>query len=1843
MKIAIIGMAFRFPGDIHSEARFWEALRNAEDLVTTVDSTRWGTEFYQHPRRAEPGRSITFAAGQLSRIDEFDAQFFGISPREARQMDPQQRMLLELAWEALEDGGQLPERLAGSDCGVYVGISGLDYGGRVGDDISAIDAYFMTGNTLSIAANRLSYVFDLRGPSMAIDTACSSSLVALHQACQSLRNGESGMALAGGAHLLMHPYPFVGFTKAAMLSAAGRCRTFDAEGDGYVRAEGGAILVLKPLETALADGDHVHAVILASGVNTDGYKSGLTIPSPTAQAELMRACCSRAGVAPADIAYIEAHGTGTAVGDPIETAAIGAAIGQARSTPLYVGSVKSNLGHLEPASGMAGLVKTVLCLKERALPPSLHLKTPNPHIDFEALNLLPVTELTPLAGTTAPLCMGVNSFGFGGANAHVLLEEAPTGCRPEVRAATPPLFLSARHPEALKALAGRYADRLADGTAYYDLAHAAAHRRQRLDQGLAVTGADPAEVAGRLRQCAAGTTPRGCVREDRIGAPVRVAFIYSGNGAQWLGMGRRLLAGDTTFRTAVEEIDALLARHGDLSIAAELVAEPGASRLHLTEVAQPALFAVQVGVTRMLRARGLEAEAALGHSVGEVAAAWAMAALSLEQAVQVIHERSAAQAETQGAGRMAAVGLAAAEAEHAIAEAGLTAELAFAAYNSPGAVTLSGSLAALESLQAKLAPRGVFFRLLDLDYAFHSWHMDGLKPRILRDLANLAPTRGTGRFISTVAGTEIPGDQLDAAYWWRNIREPVQFAMAVNHLAEQGFQVLVEIGPHAIMQRYIADCLAAADRVGRVLATLKRDDDDADRIDETVCRAHLLGAEVDMKVWFPAPGRHVSLPGYPWQRERYWHASTSEGYALFDRVRSHPLLGYRLKDSEASWENQLDPELLPWLRDHVVGGAMVLPAAAYAELALAASARQYGGSRHDVEELEIRLPIVLEAEVARTLRFELDPRDGTFRITSRPRLSDEAWSVHAVGRLLGPVLAEMPTSELLADLGAPALTAARHYQLCRDLGLDYGPAFQGMQAAWLDGDDLITRIELPKAAGDDALLLHPALADACFQSLLGLRQEDEQRQTTYLPVRIGRLRLYRAGSRPSHCRTRMVRRGPHSLLAEFTLFDADGHAVARLEDCRFRAAQLAARTRTAEWVNCAELKPRQVLDSPLAASPVLARHVRAQLDLDADQLRRQHHFTEAMPLLDALIGVFARRALAAATPATPPQPYQDWLLGVAVEDGLAERTDDGWQLTETTPTAAADIWLTILADNPAYLPELAITGRIGSHLAEILAGQLDGQYLVAKLREGPLFEQLHEASPTFRAMNRGLRALLKQIVQDWPANRRLRILDLAPPCLPLVHQLLACLPADRCDYVIATDAGTRARADAEFGHLDGFACVELDRADWMLGDPTLPVFDVILANHSLHQAQAPVQVLANLKRHLARTGLLVIMERHPDRFATFIHGLHPDWWRPGGGALAEAETWCRHLAEAGYTDIETLCETQANPIHPGVGLLLARNPDLPETVARTTVAARWLLLASPAAWPFAEAVGGHLRSRGHTVDISAAGPLEPGRHDHVALFPDVNQGAESEPMAAQAGCLAALDLVQAIAETPGHKPRLWLLSAGGAGATSADGRRAFGRPNPSEATRWSFGRVVANEHPGLDCTRIDLQAPADLALAAKLAEELLDPDGEDEIILGPDSRHVSRMRRAEPARRSESSFANVRLGFTLPGRLKNLEWQEYRLAEPGEGEIEIQPRAAGLNFRDVMYAMGLLSDEAVENGFAGPSMGMEVAGIVSRVGAGVSEFKPGDAVIAFAPSGFARRAVTRATAAVAKPEHWSFE
>lgn len=1998
-KVAIVGMACRFPGEANSPEAYWDVLKNAKDLVTEVSSERWGTDFYQHPDKKEAGKSYTFAAGVLPHVDEFDASFFGISPREAAQMDPQQRLLLELTWEALENGQQVPETLAGSQCAVYIGIASTDYAHRRMDDLSSLDPYSMTGNTASIASNRISYVYDLHGPSVSVDTACSSSLVALHQACNAIWNGDAPFAITGGVNMLLHPFGFVGFSKASMLSPRGRCRAFDATGDGYVRSEGSAVLFLKPLEDAERDGDPIHAVIVNTGINCDGRTNGITLPSTEGQSALLTRVYEGAGVDPEDITYLEAHGTGTAIGDPLEAAALAKALGKKRKKALPIGSAKTNLGHLETASGMAGLLKVILSLKNKAIPASLHFNEPNPNIDFAGDKLSVVTSFTPLEASEKPLLMGVNSFGFGGANAHVIVEEYQPksqskdqkkqanklGRKPSKKQLKksasknhPPLFLSANNTQALRDMAGQYRDLLQqDGVNYDDVAWSAYSKRQQFSAGLAVHADKHHSIAECLHAFSQGELHTGATTTNKVEAVVdndidgvakpKLALVFSGNGSQWQGMGCELLASEPLFLETVTEIDALLKSYSksddEISLLDEFKAAEDKSRLALTEVAQPLLFALQVGIMRVLESKGLIADAVTGHSVGEVAAAWAAGILSLKDAVRVIYQRSHAQGKTAGAGRMAAASMSEEETRLLLEDLGLLSDITIAGVNSPKAVTLSGSLEALETLNEYFDEQGVFYRILDLDYAFHSAAMDPVENDIKQSLQNLDLLDSQRGFYSTVSGGLLAGDKLDANYWWDNIRKPVMFASAMDALLEDGYQVFLEVGPHSVLRSYINDC--GRDKSFSILAvqTLRRKQESKTALINSLYNCHLAGCPLDDEKVFGVTTnlQSITLPHYPWQREKHWYTLTPEGKDLVNRSRAHPLLGYRLNDQEAMWENQIDTQILPFLGDHVVDGGAIMPAAAYVEMALAASADWFASDdtstkadgnsasnsgdnaeykQWELENLEIRAPIVLDCN--KTIRLTLHPKDGSFTISSRDRLSDNPWSENVVGRLLGETHKKAPKKVAIKPFISNAekiISAAGHYRLTESVGLSYGVTFQGVEEVWVSSLSALAKLTIPAELKEDfsKYQLHPAMLDAGFQVLVDIFADDIEQgsQAALIPVQVGKLYQFADIKDLAYLSVNIKKQSPQSVVADYLLMDAFGTVLAELTDCRFKGVQL---TRSASTLPTSyEFKPLLMPEleagkqSPVSEPVSLVAHALDFLRINEPNLQRKKHYQEVLPLFDVMVSMFAWQAIRQLNPKgdeftleslaeqahieSTKHPLLSRLLNILVEDDLATYENGQWLLAiESDMPSAENIWLSVLGDSPSYLPELMFLGRCGKHMTDVLQHKTQPETLLYSSKSS-IQEHWNGASPSNLSINLALRESLSEIVADWPANRRLRILEVGANDTEITQLLLSVLPEDQCDYdYIHHDDELLAKAGFD---LERYAFVKthlLDLSHTIETDSCsvhLATYDIVIAANTLHHSDDLLKAQKNIKQLLAPKGVLLLVERQSDRFMDMTFGLQTDWWihtsetKNPVPLLMSANEWRNSLKEVGFDQIELLIDPEAAG-DAGAFMVVANHTDAlvqADTADLSDVESEtWMILKddSKVSNGLSHTLEQSLKKDGHQVII-----VEPAatykrlgpKHFAINLDFDSALSKQSEehfehvldtldkldihcdhivhlmglewhdaPLAASMAsndnvlslqnkrCASTVDLVKALASRQ-LSAQLHLVTSGGAVVAKEDQDFDFAI-NPAQSALWGLGRVVMNEHPDLNCAMIDLQGTFNANDTGRLLfKELLSNAGEasekhqeNEVIISDTARHVMRMTpvtlRAS-ASNNQNSTENkpYALRFSTPGQLKNLIWQELPEQFLKADEIEIKPAAAGLNFRDVMYAMGLLSDEAVENGFAGPTLGMELSGTVIKVGSAVTEFKAGDEVVGFAPACFSSRVITQTTAISHKPQGWSFE
>ncbi|WP_433544540.1 SDR family NAD(P)-dependent oxidoreductase (plasmid) [Streptomyces sp. CA-294286] len=1894
--IAIVGASCRLPGGIHDLDTLWDTLREGREAVGEIPEDRFDARRYVATDMARAGRSYTAAGGFLDDIAQFDAAYFGISPKEAAQMDPQHRLLLELAAEALDDAAIAPSRLAGTDTAVYIGISDATYGARQAMALENINPYTMLGAASSIAANRLSHAFDLRGPSMAVDTACSSSLVALDRACHTLWEGTSRAALCGGANMLLSPLHYVGFSQASMLSKRGRCAAFSAQADGFVRAEGGALVVLKRLPDALADGDRVLGVILGSGTNSDGRTPGIALPNAQAQEELLRRVYAEAGVDPDELIYFEAHGTGTPAGDPLEAQAIGRALGVRRITgALPIGSLKTNLGHLEPASGLAGLCKALLVLRHGIAPASLHADTPNPDIDFTGLGLRLTDRQQQLALPPRPV-VGVNSFGFGGSNAHVALSAAPPAPAAVAAPVLPPeglpLLASARTPQALSAAVSAMAQRLthAHQDEFYDLAYTSCLRRGLHEHRAAVFARTPQEAAEGFAALAADPDPdtaHAAVLPAGVSSAVaeavpggRVAFVFDGNGSQWAGMGADLLREDPVFRTAVEEADAELCPRLGWSVVKELHLPADNWRLDATEIAQPLLFAVQLGIVAVLRHHGVEPAMVLGHSVGEVAAAHTAGALSLAQAAHVIAARSRAQAATAGLGRMAAVGLTPEEAADALAPWGHALEIA--ATNSPKDVTVAGAADALAELGVQLAARGVFFRDLGLDYAFHSRAMDDQADPLAAALDGLEPQEGEIPLYSTVTGGRLPGAAMDPDYWWDNVRQPVRFAEAVEQAVQDGGDIFVEIGPHPVLRTYLRRVTTTrAGGKAVVVPTLHRDTDGSRSLAVVPATLLAAGADTRFERYFPRAGRVTALPAYPWQRERHW---TGDAH-VWDRNGAlvHPLLGARVTAPHPVWEGSIEPGVVPWLVDHRVAGSVVMPATGYVEMALAAGRQALGGPA-EVEHLDIQSALVVpwSEAPATSVQTALHPDDGVLTITSttahalEPRTHVRA----QVRALLQPRPAPVDL-EAVAARCPQHLTGTAHYAACASAGLDYGPAFQVLTSLDVGPGEVLARFE--HEAPGRPYGAHPALLDGALQAgaplLAGLADD----KAAFLPAAVGALRIWEEPSPTGAVWVRERSRTPHEVCWDITLTHDDGRVIAQLEGCRLR--RVAATRRTPTTLHHTQLRAAPHTNSPAAPSPLPSpRRIGEAAEQHITALRRQLPASSGKVLGE--VRELTARRMATAFANLLPDPARSFSVDDLVAAGMLDKHrrlctlliplmetlglltpagDGRWHLTARQFPFAHAARKAMALDTAAVAAH-SLAARHGSVSEALLRGDADPLEMLVGDHTAQALEHFYDLLPTTRFHSRIAQGLLREIVAAWPQGRTLRILEVGAGTGATTAALLSLLPHERTHYCFTdVSAFFFPRAKSRFAACDFLDYRTLDLAQDPLGQGfTAHSFDLVVAGLALHTAPDLADALKNVATLLAPGGQLLATEAHDPLdllpyfgFLDSFYGNTDTALRPHS-LLLPRKQWPGLLNRCGYTDVLQTGHDTA-PLQDSLSVLLAAvptttpaEPPAPAT-PRSDGTAFVVVTETPDEHGQATALAACLTDGAGTARTVAmtddervwAQVLQQAHHDSAAgrtaiivLLAEAPAGAPADLTARASERAESLKALTAAITTAAHStpPELWLVTRPCGTAPSLRVTHEL------DSALWGMTRSLVNEVAGLNCRRISLERTTDLAEnARRLAQELLQPSQEDEILLTAADRFVPREVPRPTARPWDGSVP-----FTLrvdhPGLSYRLAWEEQTFPEPGPGEIVIEVRAAALNYRDIMQSVGLLPEEAIEGTHSAKGCGLECAGVVIACGPGVTGLSPGDRVAGLAPATLATHTVTDARALWKLPPGMTF-
>ncbi|OLR91799.1 polyketide synthase [Actinokineospora bangkokensis] len=1098
--IAVVGLGVRLAGGVDSPEGFWDLLAGGRDAISEVPAGRWEQFAPAHDLEGLPR-----LGGFLDDVAGFDAAFFGITPREAEAMDPQQRLLLEVTWAALEDAGITPRSLRGSRTGVFVGLSAVEYGHLTMVDLPSIDAWSGTGAAASIAANRLSYLLDLRGPSLTVDTACSSSLVAVHHGVQSLRRGETDHAIVGGVNLLLSPAVFANFHSAGVLAADGRCKAFDAAADGIVRGEGCGVVVLKRLTDARRDGDRVLAVVRGSAVNSDGRSNGMMAPNPDAQADLLRDAYATAELDPSGVDYVEAHGTGTFLGDPIEATALGQVLGAGRAgdRPLLLGSVKSNLGHLEGAAGIAGFIKVVLAMRHDRLPASLHYREPNPNIDFDGAGLRVVPEPTAWPRYSGRARAGVSAFGFGGTNAHVVLEEWPAKRKrvPRTDATdTHVLALSARSSAALAARAGDLADFLdaagEDAPALGAVAATLARRREHLPVRGAVVAAGREALVGSLRALGRGEPAPGVVTGTSRRDDADVVFLFSGYGSNWEAMGRVLLATEPAFRNAVNDLDVDFRAVTGFSLRKVL---SGAQELPDLAATQPALFGVQVALAALWRAHGVEPAAVVGHSMGEVAAAVTAGALSVVDGLKVMTTRARLLSgiNDSGLGTMAVVELSPAEFDEL---APRFPSVSVAVYASPTQCTVTGDTDEVVALMAHVDGLGRLARRLKVGGAGHSPAIEPVLDEFRAGMAGLTATATSTPSYTSVLDDPREVPAFDVEYWVKNLRRPVRFAHALTAAIADGHTRFVEISPHPIALSALEQTAAGLGREVVGLPSAHRKDDERATFLTSLATLHTLGHPTALATRHEALPP-VALPGPRWEHHRFWPKPRAAAVP----AGRHPLLGVHIELPEGDrhlWRADVGTDAQPWITDHAAHGVAIFPGTAYLELALAAAREALRGPV-EVRDVELTQVLPLAARTEVTTSLTLTGKDSGV-VTVSTKSASGAWTRHASATVRRREDAVEPLGRTTGG------TAVDLYPAMAEMGQAYGPAFRGLSDVVAGPGTASAALALPAEAGRaTGYVLHPALSDAALHALAAAAFDRiSAGGGTYLPLSLGRVRVF---------------------------------------------------------------------------------------------------------------------------------------------------------------------------------------------------------------------------------------------------------------------------------------------------------------------------------------------------------------------------------------------------------------------------------------------------------------------------------------------------------------------------------------------------------------------------------------------------------------------------------------------------------------------------------------------------------------------------------------------------------------
>ena len=1887
IPIAVIGMACRFPGAVQDPQAFWSMMQSKTDCIGPIPHDRWDPSLLDNLNLSAEAQ-FAKAGGFLDSVYDFDHERFDISSREAAQIDPQQRILLEMAWQCMEDAALSPPRLEQAATGVYLGVISHDFERLSLADRVAINAYSGLGRSSSITANRISYSFNLSGPSIAIDTACSSSLAAIDAACSALANGSADLAFAGGVNAILAPESYIEFSKAAMLSKIGRCQTFDAKADGFVRAEGGGLVLLKRLSDALVDADRIHATIIATRVNQDGKTAGIMAPDCEAQQAMMRDALGVCGLERFDVGFVEAHGTGTQVGDTIEARSVGTVYGHPN---LYVGSVKSNIGHTEGAAGIAGLVKAILAVRHGVIPPNLHFSTPNPGIDFESLGIrVPTESVTWNTPNGKPRVAAVNSFGFGGTNAHVIVRQAPTTPAHPTRKSHPDWLVpvSAPTPKSLDKLLESVSNTIAEATTpVADFAFTANRLAgSAFRTALKVPAGDVSKFKNSKNAKSSWRTATTKLSANNH----HVAFVFNGIGQNWDGQGAQLYSTEPQFRAAVERCDAVFG--SALGIRDSFrTGTPFAA--HCLTKAHAIHFTLQIALDALWKSWAVRPDAVIGHSMGEVAAACSAGFLTLPQAARLVVERASRIEPYCNQGLMLAVAMTPKGARKLIAKHQFT--IVLAAINSKDSVTLAGPTGEIQTLARLLDHQNTFNRLLEVPVPFHSPIIDGAKANApVITLTDQNDKLRNAKWFSSVTGCRIHREYKAPEFWWDNFLGLVNFRQALEHAIEAGVRLIVEIGPHANLHYNIHECFGHLDlaEASRTVYSLHKD-----RVETTTMKsaagdlyAHGVNLAFDQ---INGTGEVCQFPSLVFSRRKFrpaWAAPGTPG-----NVAHLPLLETQSKTKQ-SWKIPLNPQQWSWLGHHQLDGKVIFPAAGYVEVALQAATLCFGASNVRLHALEI--PKLLSLD---------DCNENGLEISTQPNL--ESWQFEVARLATGSSKRTTHCHGRIAE-GSKSRPMLQMDELQSRFRTSLSPNlideqferlnFSGDTSRWKicevrthDQSEVLVQLKKVNQATheDERWRLDPTVLDLCFRSVIAITNNQE----LLVPYSIASLDYWPDDTQEIFCHIRSHTEDSDVLEFDLDIANPAGALIARISKFHIRQLRqpksqplenrtplvvqkrqwkLASRTPTAEaafdwdpatleqkvseyFLNLVNSEQRwrhyESIDSALTdiAVAYIGQALRqAQLCSDYEQttvgrFHSQCKIDDSQTVLfHALLELLSKCGHIELT--DPP-------------DRLTSDTDIHWiKAPDSNPDQSISNFLS-LPDACEYATELLLISQCGTQLKDILTGEVSGlDVLFPEDGATHHLQNFYFSAPTCRIYNRALCHSVALLLNSWTLARPCRILEVGAGSGALLTHLMPVLEKHSVDYTF-TDVSSLfvRRAKTRFGQLNH---VQFKRFD-LNADPRQQGFDpgtydIVLAGDALHLAVHPKQALKNLAELLQPNGYLGFIElTHEPNWARLVFGLLRDWWpkdttdRSSLSPCLARSKW-RHLIEqSGCELIAELTDQTADT--DGVHTVFLSRKFEPKTNLPSSfekAACKRLVLSDRSDFSVQLIDLFHDES---VVSISAgikysaderAFVIDPEQPQHFVQFIESLRQQDAIPeeivflwnfvrpestqldMEARLKSSSVLSLARLVQAFDHHGMMPNQFTL----VTSNVYKNAHPTqfPNFLDAGLWGFGKTLRNEFPGLKLRLIDIDPLENLA-AMELYQFLQTDDHFDDICLRMAMPYLPVDVPVDPDRLQVKPPQFSVLALQQRGDLDSLGYTVQTLPALGATEVVIEVAASALNFRDVMVALDALPDAAIHSGYMRQSLGIECAGTIVQVGREVQSLAPGDRVVALAKHSLASHTI----------------